>query len=801
MTDFSFILLWWLLLSVTGLTFLPLTSLLFPVFHDKGYAFSKIIGVILVSYLVYVVGTLRLIPFSYWTIAAAFVVLGSISLFYIPRTQLFKKSEVKSLWKIFLFEELLFFAGLWLWVYVRSFNPEIFGLEKYMDFGFVNSILRSDYFPPKDMWFTPLPINYYYFGHLMTAVLTKISGISPFITYNLMLASILAFCLSQTFSIGLTLWKHAGTAFKPLRTALFVGLLTACLVSFSGNLHVLYAFFKPYDTEKPVPIWNLEFSLFNTEETVQTKQITDPKTGLSQSVTYTPLFVFPNGYWYPNATRFIYNTIHEFPMYSWVVADLHGHVLDIPIVLLTIGFLLSIFLVAEQKHSLFNMQYATPIIIGFLLALMYMTNAWDSLTYLMLAGLILFYLQWERVQKEKAANTTHNPILPVTQLFLSKTGTTKLKHFFLKHGYADLFTGLFTYLLIIFSSYLIFSLPFSAFFNPSQIVSGVGVLCSPKFMFEQLKNGSSVTEGIRKIGPFLFEADHCQKSPWWQLLILYGFFYFFVLSFLVFLMRVKKWARADVFVMLLILASTILIIIPEFLYMKDIYPAHYRANTMFKLVFQAFIMLSIASGYITVRVVSSIKYRVLSMKTSAYKVFAIIPYTLYAILTTSLLTLVFTYPFLATKSYYGELKEYQGLNGVTYLQKRHVADYEGIMWLQKHVSGQPVILEAQGDSYTDFARVSANTGLPTVLGWTVHEWLWRGTYDIPSPRISEVQTLYETTELGKTKQLLEKYRIEYIFVGDLEREKYTALQEDKFNRFGKKVFEMGTTRIYQIGKN
>ena len=54
----------------------------------------------------------------------------------------------------------------------------------------------------------------------------------------------------------------------------------------------------------------------------------------------------PSTYWYPNATRFIPKTIHEFPSYSYVVADLHGHVYDIPFVLLSISILFIIVMCA-----------------------------------------------------------------------------------------------------------------------------------------------------------------------------------------------------------------------------------------------------------------------------------------------------------------------------------------------------------------------------------------------------------------------------------------------------------------------
>ncbi len=173
-----------------------------------------------------------------------------------------------------------------------------------MDYGFINSILRSTYFPPKDMWMTPLYINYYYFGHLMTAVATLLSGLPSNITFNLMLSSIFAFTLTGSFSLGANLVyllnKSQVSTIKHLTSKyIFAGLLSAVLVTGAGNLHTLYTLFTPYQNDSPVPPTQLVFA---------------PQT-------------FPNQYWYPNATRFIYHTIHEFPIYSFVVSDLHGHVI------------------------------------------------------------------------------------------------------------------------------------------------------------------------------------------------------------------------------------------------------------------------------------------------------------------------------------------------------------------------------------------------------------------------------------------------------------------------------------------
>ena len=119
------------------------------------------------------------------------------------------------------------------------------------------------------------------------------------------------------------------------------------------------------------------------------------------------------------------------------------------------------------------------------------------------------------------------------------------------------------------------------------------------------------------------------------------------------------------------------------------------------------------------------------------------------------------------------------------------------MWLNKNIVGQPVVLEAAGDSYTTFNRASALTGLPTIEGWLVHEWLWRGSFDEPGKRASEVQTTYETKTKNQALEIIKKYHVEYIFVGEKEREKY-KISEEKFNQLGKTVFESGKTRIYKI---
>ena len=232
-----------------------------------------------------------------------------------------------------------------------------------------------------------------------------------------------------------------------------------------------------------------------------------------------------------------------------------------------------------------------------------------------------------------------------------------------------------------------------------------------------------------------------------------------------------------------------LIVVPEFLYAKDIYPQHYRANTMFKLVYQSFMLLSLVASYTIILIVGK----------KAKTLIQIIGKVGFIFITITFLMLVFLYPYFAISSYYGSLKTYKGVNGTEYLKTLHLGDYEVIQFINATIPNQPVILEAQGDSYTDYARISANTGLPTVLGWTVHEWLWRGSYDIPSPRIDEVKNLYEGNATT-TKNLIQKYNIKYVYIGTLEKEKYPLINEEKFKTLGDEVFRSSdlSSVLYKI---
>jgi uncharacterized membrane protein len=680
---------WYAMLLLLGVVFFGITRKLLGSFFDAGYAFSKTIGILLLSYSVFLLGSFHIAPFH---LATLFVCL-SVGL--IIGLQTHRRSSKKIPWRIIIFEELFFLVALFFWTFVRGQEPSLRGLEKFMDFGFMKSILRSSYFPPLDMWYAKLPINYYYFGHLSGAVQIKLSGLPAEVGYNLILATIFAQSIISTFALVTQIVFSYG---KKLKNAVLFGFVGTWILNLGGNLHTIYLFTSGYPADKPIPFWQI-LSGYN-----------------------------PAKYWYPNATRFIPFTIHEFPSYSYVVADLHGHVFDILFVLLTLAILF-IFFTKKNNHSLSPNYYPLTTLLGFMCAIHYMTNAFDGPIYLLLSS--VFFLLVFRFSRRFAVQ-----------------------------------------LGILFASFIFFALPFSIHFKP--FVTAIGMNCAPSFLTD-----------IAKIGPFIFEKGNCQPDELWMLFVLWGFFF---ISFLLFI-----WGKAaekykehpiDDFIFVFFAFGMFLILIPEFFYIKDIYPAHFRANTMFKLGYQAFIMMSIASTY-TLYVIS----RHASATKLVKKIMWIIPFLFVGI-----------YMFYAAPSYYGTLQKTPQLNGLAWLSVQNTDTQEIITYIEKNITGQPVILEAQGDSYTDFNHVSAYTGLPTVAGWWVHEWLWRGSADVVGKRIPDVVALYESKDLEQIKKLLKKYDVSYVIVSTLERQKYKELQEAKFAKIGKKIFTSsnGFGALYQV---
>jgi len=233
------------------------------------------------------------------------------------------------------------------------------------------------------------------------------------------------------------------------------------------------------------------------------------------------------------------------------------------------------------------------------------------------------------------------------------------------------------------------------------------------------------------------------------------------------------------FVLLMIALGALLIIGPDFLYLRDNFG--YRINTVFKFYYQAWIVLSIASAYGIVILLRSLR----KLWDIAFMLGLVI-----------VLGIALTYPALSLFNKTNNFKPSFGytLDDFKRIQRDNPDEAAAIAWLRSAPDG--VVAEAVGEAYSNYARISIYTGLPTVLGWGNHEGQWRDQA-LQGARQEDIETLYTSNDWITIQDIINRYHIRYIFVGNLERTSY-RINEEKFNRFLKPVFQQGNVTIYEV---
>jgi uncharacterized membrane protein len=238
--------------------------------------------------------------------------------------------------------------------------------------------------------------------------------------------------------------------------------------------------------------------------------------------------------------------------------------------------------------------------------------------------------------------------------------------------------------------------------------------------------------------------------------------------------------------------ALLLLLGTELFWVED--PVRIRANTVFRLNYQAWIMLSI-SGAVGFYYILS-RWRAGAVPAYARR-FA------WGVVTLVLIGAGLVYPVIGSMNRTNGFRANPNVDGLAVMAFVDPAEYEAIRWLQENVEGTPVVLEAVGGDYTTLARVSARTGLPTVLGWPEHEQRWRGSWEPQEGRQEDVERAYRTTSPDEAEAILAKYDVEYVYIGELEREVYGEQGLAKFAQLGDVAFDLALEDhhviIYRIG--
>ena len=711
---------WYLLALVLGAAAMPLTGRLFRRFQDRGWMFSKVTAIAVSGFLTWFLVAVKIIKFTTMTCIVVTLVCAAASLILYCREQKagFECIPFAHLDLVYA-EELLFFTAFLLWTYFAGFHPAAYGTEKFMDYGFMEAMMRSKTLPATDLWYSQGKINYYYGGQYFAVFLTKLSGAKVELTYNLMRTFVAGLAFAMPFSlVHQMVTDRLGRIRTGWKKALpsVTGILAGISVSIAGNMHyVVYGQIIPF------------IQKLKGEEV--------------------------SSYWFPDATRYIgFNpdvedkTIHEFPCYSFVLGDLHAHVVDIMFVLLLLGLLYAWMkkvrtteLSGESmsRREFWKKQLLMPQLLaaGALLGMFHWTNYWDFVIYFVVTcGAALFMNIIGQKGKIGVTAAQAVEILTLATVII---------------------------------------LPFTLQFDTSNMVQGIALAKHHSLLHQLL-----VLWGLPGILTILFVVSLLiEKLRGAEQKSLYHL--------------LTSIRLPDLFAVLMGLCAIGLVLIPELVYVRDIYEnGNARANTMFKLTYQAYIMFGMTMIYAIFRLLVIGKNKIL-------KVLAFI----------GLFLFVWTCGYFGNSvhSWFGTVwkpSQYKGLNATAFLETDFPEDVNGIRWLKENISDAPVVLEANGDSYSEYERVSAMTGLPTIMGWYVHEWLWRGDLADLNAKIEEIKEIYTSTDETRVKELLEEYNVSYIFVGSCERNKYGAdLNNDLLKGLGEVVFQDSEYPTYIVKIN
>ncbi|MBI5876024.1 MAG: hypothetical protein HZB53_00115 [Chloroflexi bacterium] len=752
---------WYLVLQGLGILGLPIAFRLFAPLPSRGYVFAKPLALLLAGYLFWIAGMFGFLANSTAGIVLAIVVVAGLSarLAWEDRAEI--AAFIRGNLSLIAASEIVLAAFFVFGLVFRAYNPALNYTEKPMDLLFLNSVLRSPDFPPNDPWLSGYGISYYYFGYLLVSIVARLADVGAGVAFNVALASIIGMSAAGAFTITYDLiGLGERSRARPLaRKAVFaIALLGALLVVVAGNYEGVVEF--------------LNARGIGSSELYQMLGIKNlPPTHVSAAW-------FPDdNWWWWRASRVLatrdIEVIDEFPFFSFLIADLHPHVMALPYALMAVAAALAIF--AEERAAATMRRWQSllvPIVCGALGFL----NSWDFPTY---TGLVIAGFALNRARRSGWSSQT-----------VSDTA-----------GF-----GLF--------------------------VGGLGLLMYLPFYL----TFSSQASGIAVAGPLV------PRTTFPQLILFWGFFLFCACAFilahgrvvrdallgrwgwrifagvlmllLVFVALVQWWSAAAailvlaaaiplalsratdatdadrnmpdsgaVFAALLLTLAFGLIFVVEFVYIRDSFGT--RMNTVFKFYYQAWVLLALASAY-------------------AVYIIATRPAPVWRAAGLALSALAFAgtlvYPAAAFATQTNQLqRDDVTLDGAAYMVQYHRADAAAIEWLRVNAPPSAVVLEAVGGQYSEYGRVSSQTGIPTVLGWPGHELQWRGNGDEAARREPVVQRIYTSRNADEVRELLGAYGVTHIFVGELEHAKYgTAMPMTSMTSVAEKIYDRLGTAIYRV---
>lgn len=752
MSEYLYMIYWFLVLELIGFAAFPIVSNLCGNLYDRGYSLSKILGLMILTFTSWIITSLHIIKFGIFNIYVSFSILVLISalIIYVNRIDpagLFK-SNFSSITKI----ELIFAVSFFLFLIIPMNSPNIYFAysEDFMDYGFMKSIMRAEYFPPPDPWFAGSTLSYYYGGHLIMAILTLLSGVPSFISYNMGGAMFFALAAAASYGLGYNLTKKS-----------IYGLLCAFFVTFIGFLS---GFLQLVVYLSPGMSTALGY-----------------ESGMAQNLTE-----WFKTYAFHDINRIIPYTLNFYPGFIFMQGDLHGQMVSIPF---QVAFILYIYGSLIKKTGNDSMQRFNKIfellVSGMFLGFFLLIHTWNYPTFVIFTGFTIALVTFRKI---KSVDEFFAAFPEDIYLILKKL------------------INIVIISIILYSPYLIFS--------SSRGFLGIGFIGGRTRLVEFLEIFALFMFIL--VTFILFMSRSRQKEAAVIIIaslilaLLTGFELLIIMlpmilisGYWIVISLNRKDCEHFVFILLLVITGGLLALFCDFFYISDVYTNPYnRFNTVMKIYVEMWIFFGIASA-------SSLFF--ILGKSPTFKGFADHAVTsrriwmitvLFLFLASAISPVAMSLTLTGNKeTLYGKPPYIDTLNGLDYLIIDNFGDMLAIDWIDNNIEGSHVIVEAPGEAYEYSSRISALTGLPTIIGWKSHETTWRSFSANVNVRSEDVEKIYNSTNNTETLELLQKYNAKFIYIGKIEREKYASEGLQKFETYPEyyaQIYNLENVLIYEI---
>jgi YYY domain-containing protein len=833
---------WWVTVTLLGWLAFPLLYVALPRLRDRGYGFARVFALLTLAYLTWIAASLQLLPNTRGTIlrflGLLMLVGGGVGWFKRDDLRRFVRRERR----VILMTEGLFALLFLVWLGIRLLQPDLWhphmGGEKPMDFAYFNAVIKSTWFPPYNPWFSGGYLNYYYFGFVIVGTLTKLLGTVPAVAYNLIVPLLCGVTGVGAFSVAYNLFGGHR------RGALLAGVIALLFAVVLGNLGVVHLV-----GDKLIELGGREPFPSTIPGFPQTVALFK---GLWRVLAEGEHLPIGRTSWYWHPTRIIPsdtgNPIAEFPVFTFLYADLHAHMIAFPLTLFSMA--LAVYWSQARRPTLSSL-FIGGVVVGALRP----TNTWDYYPYVILGALALALGSWAawRADRRYGDSPMDGRALwqrlkaPLLRIVLLVSLTYVLYMPYIQHyaGYSSVerWTGgetplgiyLWIHAALLFPVVTRLLIEIARFFRwrragpcgraPRKTARVVGLwlalfglalvaILALATILMLLDTGldTGVTAGPMTAGDRL-------KDMWLRLTM--GVV---PVSWVVFPMSVA--AGVALFIpgmplnrrllwLMVGLAMGIGIGVELIVVKGDIG----RQNTVFKFYLQAWMLLSVAAGVS----IAWIRERARRWRPGVRRAWWVV---MGLLLFGGALFLPFGVYARATD----RMAEETGLtlDGMAFIQYSSVCesppgvsctttslrgDYEAIRWMQDNIAGSPVIVEGLGwREYLWEGRVSIHTGLPTVVGWRWHEVQQRPMLpsSLVDDRRDDVNTLYDTPDPGEAMSILARYGVRYIYVGEYERTSagayrrpYSAEGLAKFDRLVDEgilqiVYDAYGVKIYEV---